>query len=199
MTTYDVTWNMWTAYIWTVLECDLAIICASLPSLTPLAVRLFPSLGEGPCGGGGGGPRRASSSSAFSGDPSRPGGSHEMKPALRLFPNSNMTYPLGSMISTSAYPEHALPPATNGGGWWGSSIKSQDHHHHHHHHHNHHHHGHHRPASESAENIFARTDSQEVDDAMGIVKTTVIEQRYEKELESTSQLSEPPAAAVRTH
>lgn len=34
---------------------------------------------------------------------------------------------------------------------------------------------------------------------MGIVKTTVIEQRYEKELESTSQLSEPPAAAVRTH
>jgi hypothetical protein len=46
MWNYDVTWYMWYSYIWTDLECGLAIIVASMPSLTPLIVQYIPGFGS---------------------------------------------------------------------------------------------------------------------------------------------------------
>jgi len=41
--TYDVTWIGWSIFIWTSIECDLAIICISLPVLRTVAKRFFPN------------------------------------------------------------------------------------------------------------------------------------------------------------
>lgn len=40
---YDVTWVGYLSWIWTTVECDLAIICISVPVLRTLAKRIFPN------------------------------------------------------------------------------------------------------------------------------------------------------------
>lgn len=39
--TYDITWNGFTLWMWTAVEINLGIICASLPTLKPLASRFL--------------------------------------------------------------------------------------------------------------------------------------------------------------
>ncbi|KAL7274618.1 hypothetical protein RUND412_002468 [Rhizina undulata] len=46
METHDTTWFIYDSYLFSTLETDLAIICASLPSLIPLIIALFPSFGS---------------------------------------------------------------------------------------------------------------------------------------------------------
>jgi len=41
LTTYDVTWDGYSVWIWTCVECDLAIICTSVPCLRPLSKKIF--------------------------------------------------------------------------------------------------------------------------------------------------------------
>ncbi|KAF3491562.1 uncharacterized protein GIQ15_01079 [Arthroderma uncinatum] len=43
--TYDVTWEGYKVWVWTDLETNLAVICASVPVLRPLAQKYFPGLG----------------------------------------------------------------------------------------------------------------------------------------------------------
>ncbi|KIW00182.1 uncharacterized protein PV09_08223 [Verruconis gallopava] len=41
ITTFDITWWGYSVWIWTCIECDLAIICASVPCLRPLSKKFF--------------------------------------------------------------------------------------------------------------------------------------------------------------
>ena len=41
ITTYDISWHGYSVWIWTCIECDLAIICASVPCLRPLSKKFF--------------------------------------------------------------------------------------------------------------------------------------------------------------
>ncbi|KAL1960514.1 hypothetical protein VTO42DRAFT_7813 [Malbranchea cinnamomea] len=43
--TYDVTWDGYNTWLWTVVEVNLAVICASIPTLRPFARRYLPYLG----------------------------------------------------------------------------------------------------------------------------------------------------------
>jgi hypothetical protein len=43
---YDVTWNGYVIWIWLIVECDLAIICISVPVLRVLFKRIFPGRSE---------------------------------------------------------------------------------------------------------------------------------------------------------
>ncbi|EFQ98136.1 hypothetical protein MGYG_01172 [Nannizzia gypsea CBS 118893] len=43
--TYDVTWEGYKVWVWTDLEINLAVICASIPVLRPFVQRYFPNLG----------------------------------------------------------------------------------------------------------------------------------------------------------
>jgi hypothetical protein len=41
ITTNDISWWGYSVWIWTCIECDLAIICASIPCLRPLSKKFF--------------------------------------------------------------------------------------------------------------------------------------------------------------
>ncbi|KAK2871780.1 hypothetical protein FQN49_002835 [Arthroderma sp. PD_2] len=43
--TYDVTWEGYKVWVWTDIEVNLAVICASIPVLRPFAQKYFPTLG----------------------------------------------------------------------------------------------------------------------------------------------------------
>ncbi|KAL2388364.1 hypothetical protein RJ035_003343 [Blastomyces gilchristii] len=43
--TYDVTWHGYTIWVWNAIEVNLAVICASIPTLRPFARKYFPRLG----------------------------------------------------------------------------------------------------------------------------------------------------------
>jgi hypothetical protein len=41
ITTFDIAWYGYSVWVWTCIECDLAIICASVPCLRPLSKKFF--------------------------------------------------------------------------------------------------------------------------------------------------------------
>ncbi|KAF9892322.1 hypothetical protein FE257_002099 [Aspergillus nanangensis] len=43
--TYDITWDGYQIWLWILIEVNLAVMCASIPTLRPLARRYFPRLG----------------------------------------------------------------------------------------------------------------------------------------------------------
>jgi len=141
---YDITWFMCDTYRWSILECSLAIILATLPLLTTLLPNSFTAT--------------KSAASTLCTKPT----------TNKVFQDQGVhSYPLADIQTT------ATTNAANSNGWWGTT-KSQD-----------------RGLNESEENIISKEEKEvtggsgkgRLDRRIDIHKTTVIEQRFEADLE----------------
>lgn len=107
MSEYDVTYYMWTSYLWTVLECGVGIMIACMPSLTPLVVRYVPGL--------------ALQHSSHGTPPKyiHRGSKTKIRHTMaRAFPNLHAahSYPLADISTTVT--------GVVGGDWWGESEEN---------------------------------------------------------------------------
>jgi len=138
--TYDVTWAMYDTYRWSILECSLAILCATVPSLTPLFCPICTGKSE----------VNLSSTGLSQNKPFPSHGAH--------------SYPLAHISTT------ATTTLANNGGWWGTAKTLPG------------------ERNESEENIISKEERDVVAGGSdGITKTTVIEQRFEADLEKGVQ------------
>lgn len=155
------------SYIWTTLEADLAIICASMPSLAPILAKIIPNFSRSTSRDQG-----ISHCSTVKGSTSMPftGSLTSAFPLAHISTTASSTPIVGSTTTNPWYQWYAT---SGGGGVGGTAL------------------------NESEENIISNTDiladittSRETG---GITKTTVIEQSVSVESRTPSpKVADPP-------